>query len=109
MIRYWQTLFIRKRFKVSKYQLLISGREKVGVKLLKNPKVFINYSQIIENVYENLEDYNPTKKGRVLIVFDYMIADMKSNKKLSPIATELLLRVRHLFLYQNLISNCLKL
>ena len=109
MIRYWQNLFIRKRFKVSKYQLLIRGREKVGVKLLKSPKVFINYSQIIEDVYENLEDYNPTKKGRVLIVFDDMIADMESNKKLSPIVTELLLRVRHLFLYQNLILKCLKL
>ena len=47
-------------------------------------------------VYENLEDYNPKKKRRVLIVFDDMIADMKSNKKLSPIVTELFLRGRKL-------------
>ena len=78
----------------SKYQLLINGREKVGIKNFKNPKEFIYYSQTIDDVYENLEDYNPTKKRRVLIVFDDMIADMKSNKKLSHIAAELFLRGR---------------
>ena len=64
----------------SKYQLLINGREKVGNEILKNPKAFINYSQIIDDVYENLEDYNPTNIRRVLIVFDDMIVDMESNK-----------------------------
>ena len=39
-----------------------------------------------------MENYNPTKKRRVLIVCDDMIADMESNKKLSPIVTELFLR-----------------
>ena len=63
----------------SKYQLLIDRREKVGVKKLKNPKASIDYSQKID-VYENLEDYNPTKKTRVLIVFDDMNAHMESNK-----------------------------
>ena len=43
-----------------------------------------------------MEDYNPTKKKRVLIVFNDMIADMESNKKLSPIVTELFLRGRKL-------------
>ena len=66
----------------SKYQLLINGREKVGIKILKNPKAFIDYSQKIDDVYENLEDYNSTKKRRVLILFDDMIADLKSNKKI---------------------------
>ena len=45
----------------SKHKLLINGREKVGIKNLKNPKAFIDYSKTID-VYENLEDYNPTKK-----------------------------------------------
>ena len=80
----------------SKHQLLIKGREKVGIENLKNLKAFIVYSQTIDDVYENLEDYNPTKKRRVLIVFDDMIADMESNKKLSPIVTELFLRGRKL-------------
>ena len=60
----------------SKYQLHINGREKIGIEILKNPKAFIDYSQTIDDVYENLEDYNPLKKRRVLIVFDDMIADM---------------------------------
>ena len=46
---------------------------------LKNPKVFTDYSQTIDNVFENLEDYNPTKKRKVLIVFDDLVADMKYN------------------------------
>ena len=75
----------------SKYQLFINGREKVGIKTLKIPKAFIDYSQTINHLYENLEDYNPARKGRVLIVFDDMIADMESNEKLSPIVTELFL------------------
>ena len=65
----------------SKYQLLINGREKVGIHILKTPKAFIDYSQTIDDVYENLEDYNPTKKRKVLIMFDDLIADMESNKK----------------------------
>ena len=78
----------------SKYQLLINGREKAGIKNLKNPKAFIDYSQTIDNVYENLEDYNPTKTRRMLIAFDDMVADMESNKELSPIVTEFFLRGR---------------
>ena len=74
-------LYVKDPFE-SKYQLLINGREKVGIENLKNPKAFIDYSQTIDDVYENLEDYNPTKKRRVLIVFDDMIADMESHKKM---------------------------
>ena len=74
--------------------MLINGREKVGIKTLKNPKAFSDYSQTIDDVYENLEDYNPTKKRRVLIVFDDMTADMESNKNLIPKVTELFLRGR---------------
>ena len=73
-------LYVKDPFE-SKSQLLINGREKVGIKTIKNPKAFIDYSQTIDDVYENLEDYNQTKKRRVLIVFNFMIADMKSNKK----------------------------
>ena len=45
-------------------------------------KAFINFSQTIGYVYENLQDYNATKKRRVLKVFEDMIADMESNEKL---------------------------
>ena len=70
-------LYVKDPFQ-SKYELLINGREKVGLKILKITKAFIDYSQKIDDVYENLEDYNSTKKRRVLIVFDDMIADMES-------------------------------
>ena len=69
--------------------MLIKGREKLGIKIRKDPKAFIDYSQTIDHVYENLEDYNPTKKRSALIVFDQMIADIESNKKSSLIITEL--------------------
>ena len=74
-------LYVKRAFE-SKYQLLINGREKVEIKILKNPKAFIGYSQTIDDVYENLDDYDPKKKKKMLIVFDDMIADMESNKKL---------------------------
>ena len=76
--------------------MLINEREKVGTEKLINPKAFIDHSQTINDVYENLEGYNPTEKKRVLILFDDMIADMESNKTLSPIVTELFLRGRKL-------------
>ena len=80
----------------SKHQLLINGRVKVGIKELRNPRVFIEYSQKIDDVYENLQEYNPTKKRKVLIVFDYMIVHTEGNKELSPLVTELFLRRRKL-------------
>ena len=77
----------------SKYQLHINKKEKVEIEILKNPKAFIDYSKLSGGVYENFEHYNPTRKRRVSIVFDDMIADMGCNKKLSPIVTELFLMV----------------
>ena len=76
--------------------MLINEREKVGIKTLKNPNAFIDYSLKIDDVYENLEDYNPTKKKRVFIMFGDMRADMEFNKKLSLIVSKLFLRRRKL-------------
>ena len=88
----------------SKSQLLIKGREKVGIKFLKNTKAFTDHSQSIDDVYENLGDYNPAKKSRRLIIFDDMIADMESKKK-SPFVTELFVRERKLDISLVFISN----
>ena len=70
-------LYIKDPFE-SKYQWLIDERKKVGNKKLKNPKEFIDYWQTIDYVYENLEDYNPTKRIEVLAVFDDIVADIES-------------------------------
>ena len=54
----------------------------------------MEYSNDTEDVYKNIENYNPGKKRKILIVFDDMIADMINNKKLNPVVTELLIRDR---------------
>ena len=54
----------------------------------------MEYSNDMQDVYKNIEDYNPIKKRKVLIIFDDMIADMINNNKLNPIATELFIRGR---------------
>ena len=50
----------------------------------------------MQDVYKNIEDYNPRKNRKVIIVFDDMIADMINNKKPNPIVTELFIRGRKL-------------
>ena len=45
----------------SKYQLFINARQNVGIKERKTPNVLIDYSQTIDDFYENLEEYNPIK------------------------------------------------
>ena len=65
----------------AKYQYLINKRENVGLDHFKDPRVFIEYSNDMQDVYKNIEDYNPGKRYKMLIVFDDMIADMINNKK----------------------------
>ena len=80
----------------AKYQYLINKRENVGLDYFKDPRVFIEYSNDMQDVYKNIEDYNPGKKYKMLIVFDDMIADMINNKKLNPVVTEVFIRGRKL-------------
>ena len=53
----------------------------------------------MDDIYKNIEEYNPNKKRRKLIIFDDMIADMISNKKLNPVVTESFIRDRKLNIY----------
>ena len=59
-------------------------------------KAFIQHSNVIDNIYKNIEDYNLNKKRKILIVFEDMIADVLSTKKLNSIVTELFIRGRKL-------------
>ena len=79
-----------------KYQFLINKREKLGLDHFDDPKDFMEYSNDMQDVYKNIDDYNLRKKRKVLIVFDDMIADMINNNKLNPIVTELFIRGRKL-------------
>ena len=78
--RYVQNLFICQRSIRIKESIAYQWKGKVGIKKFKNKKAFINYSQTNDIVYENLEDYNTTKKRKVLIVFEDMRTNMESNK-----------------------------
>ena len=53
----------------AKYQHLINKREKVGLDDLNDPKAFMEYSNDMQDVYKNIEDYNPNKNRKVSIVF----------------------------------------
>ena len=72
----------------AKYQYLINKRESADINHFNNPKAFIEYSNDMHDVYKNINEYNPDKENKILIIFDDMIADMIHNKKLNSIVTE---------------------
>ena len=80
----------------AKYQLLINKRESTGVKHFNDPKDFTDYSNDMQDVYKNIEEYNADKERKILIVSDDMIADMINNKKLNSIVIGLFIRGRKL-------------
>ena len=79
-----------------KYEFLIKKGEDVGRNHFNDPNAFIEYSNTMEVVYENTDDYNPTRKRKTLIVFDDIIADIMTNKKFQAIIKELFIRRRKL-------------
>ena len=79
-----------------KYQFLIKKRENAGIKNLNDPSAVIEYSNTMDDVYNNMDDYNPKRKRKILIVFDDMIADIMTNKRFQPIIKELFIRCRKL-------------
>ena len=76
----------------AKYQYLINKREGVSIKYFNDPKAFVEYSNDMDDVYENIDEYNPDKANKILKVF----ADMIHNKKLNSIVAELFIRGRKL-------------
>ena len=54
--------------------------ENAWIKYLNDSNAFIECSDTMDDVYENIDDYNPSRKRKILIVFDDMIADIMSNK-----------------------------
>ena len=64
----------------AKYQLLINKREGTGLKHLNDSKAFIECSNDMDDISKHVEEYNPNKTHKTLIVFDDMIAVRLSNK-----------------------------
>ena len=79
-----------------KYQLLIKKREQAGIKNLKDKNVFIEYSNNMDDIYDDINDYNKKRKRKVLIIFDDMISHIMSNKKAQQVLKELFIRCRKL-------------
>ena len=80
----------------SKYKFLIKKREDAGTKHFNVPNAFIECSNTMDDVYEDIDDYNPNRKRSILIAFDVMIANIMANKKFQAIITELFIRCRKL-------------
>ena len=68
-----------------KYEILIKKRKDAGIKHLNDSNAFIECSNTMDDVYENIHDYNSSRKRKFLIVFDDTIADIMTNKKFQAI------------------------
>ena len=88
--------FLYKRFKWTQVWFLIKKREDTGIKHLNDPNAFIECSDTMNDIYENIDDYNPSRKIKILIAFDDMIADIMTNKKFQVIINELFIRCKKL-------------
>ena len=75
-----------------KYEFLIKKRKDVGTNHFNHPNAFIECSNTMDDVYENINDYNPDRKRKILIVFDDMFADIMTNKNFQAIIKELFIR-----------------
>ena len=81
-----------KDLRESKYEILIKNCENVGIKHFNDPDSFIEGSTMMDNIYENINDYNPSRERKILVVFDDMIADIMTSKKFQAIIKELYIR-----------------
>ena len=79
-----------------KYEFLIKKRENAGIKHLNNLNAFNKCSNTMDDVYENINDCNPSRKRKILIIFDDMNTDIKSKKEFQAIVEELFIRCRKL-------------
>ena len=74
------------------YEFLIKKRKNGGIKHANNPNAFIECSNTMDDIYENIDDYNLGRKKKILIVFDDMKTDIMNNKKFKAIIKELFIR-----------------
>ena len=77
-----------------KYQYLINKREQAEIKNLNDPHVFIEYSNDMNDVLEDINNYNKNRDKKVLIILDDMIADIMRSEKFKAIVKELFIRSR---------------
>ena len=91
-----KTYLYAKDIEEPKYQLLINKREKAGINLVNDPNPFIGYSNSMNDILSDIEDYNKKRKKKVLIIFDDMISHVMLDKKAQQILKDLFIRCRKL-------------
>ena len=79
-----------------RYQFLINKREQAGIENLNDPYAFIEYSNDMNDVLDDINNYNKIRDKKVLIIFDDMIADIMRSEKFKAIVKELFIRCRKL-------------
>ena len=79
-----------------KHGRLIKKCKNAGIKHLNDPKALIECSNVMDDVYENIDHYNAKRKRKILIVFDDMTAKVRDNKKFHAIIEELFIRCKKL-------------
>ena len=76
--------------------MLIDKREKAGINFNNDPNAFIEYSNSVDDILSDTEDYNKKRKRKILIIFDDMISHFMSDKKTQQILKDLFIRCRKL-------------
>ena len=89
-----------------KYEFLIKKHKDVGTNHFDDPNAFIECSNRIDDIYQIMDDYNPSRQREILFVLDDMIADIMSNKTFQAIIRELFIRCRKLNISLAFISQC---
>ena len=82
-----------------KYKFSDNKQESSVLKYFNYFKAFTEYSNDMDDIYKNVEEFNPNQKRKILFVFDVMIVDMLSYKKFNLVVPELCIRG-----YQNYFS-----
>ena len=81
----YKTYYYAKDLNPPKYEYLIKKREDVGKNHFNDANAFNECSSKMDDIYQNIDDYNPSRKRKILIMFDDMIAETMSNKKIQAI------------------------
>ena len=81
---------------LSEHEILIKKREDAGIKQYNDPNAFIECSNTVDDVYENIDDYNSNRKRKILIALDDMIVDIMTNKNIHVKIEELFEKCRKL-------------
>ena len=89
-----------------KYQFLINKREQARIKNLNDRHAFIEYSNDMDDVLDDINNYNKNRDKKVLIIFDDMIAGIMRSEKFKAIVKELFIRCRKLNISIVFITQC---